>query len=356
LNSRIRFFFVLPVIISSLAVPIRAQAASASTPAQPSFRILDQWKLSEPGSWGHLNFEARTGLLYIPRTGYLAVVDTSTGKETGKVPGFVDARAVALDDKGKFGYATDMTPWDIGYVRVFDRATWQLVASIVIGRVPSAIVFDPVTKLVFAFSTSERNAAVIDTATNTVVATIALPGKPHLAVTDGKGSIYVSFRGIGKLVRIDTASRSIATTWPTAPCAEFHGLTFDAEHRLLLGTCYPQQMIAIDADTGQVTLAGECAPDANDLAYDPERHLLFSGSLRGALRVYRQESPVKYSLESELPTAMRAGTITADPVKGRVYLVTSDFGPAPSRGAGMEESEAQQIPLPGTFRVIVAGR
>jgi len=317
---------------------------------------LDQWKLSEPGSWGHLNFEAGTGLLYIPRTGYLSAVDTSTGKETGKVPGFIDARAVALDDKGKYGYATDMTPWNIGYVRVFDRSTWQLVASIVIGRVPSAIVFDPVTKFVFAFSTSERNAALIDTATNTVVATIPLPGKPHLAVTDGKGSIYVSFRGIGKLVRIDTASRSIATTWPTEPCAEFHGLTFDAEHRLLLGSCYPQQMIAIDADTGQVTLAGECAPDASDLAYDPERHLLFSGSSRGMLRVYRQQSPVKYSLELELPTAMRAGTIVADPVKGRVYLVTSDFGPAPSRGAGMEESEAQQIPLAGTFRVIVAGR
>ena len=314
------------------------------------------WKLSEAGSWGHLNYEAKTHRLYIPRTGYVAVVDTASGKEVGKVEGFVDARAVALDESGRFGYATDMLPADHGYVRVFDRSSFQVTASIQVGRVPSAILFDPVTKLVFAFSTSGRNAAVIDPATNTVVTTIALAGKPHLAVTDGKGSIYVSFRGIGKLARIDTKTRAVAAIWPTDPCAEFHGLTLDAENRMLLGSCYPQQMIAVNADTGQVTLAGESAPDATDLAFDRERHVLLSGSASGVLRTYRQESPTKYSLESELPTARRAGTLTVDSATGRVFLVTSDFGPAPSRGAGMEETEAQQIPLPGTFRVIVAGR
>jgi DNA-binding beta-propeller fold protein YncE len=349
-------FFVFPAFISAVTVSIQAQTAPVSAAAQASFRILDQWKLSEPGSWGHLNFEAKTGLLYIPRTGYIAVVDTASGKEVGKVEGFVDARAVALDDKGKFGYATDMTLKDAGYVRVFDRSTWQLTASIEVGRVPSAIVFDPVTKLVFAFSTTRRNAAVIDTVANTVIATLPLPGKPHLAVTDGQGSIYVSFRGIGKLVRIDTATRAVSATWSTDPCAEFHGLTFDAEHRLLLGSCYPRQMIAIDAGSGEVTPVGESPADAIDLAFDPERHLLFSGSSSGVLAVYRQDAPAKYSLESQLATARRAGTITVDPTRGHVYLVTSDFGPAPSRGVGMEESEAQQIPLAGTFRVIVAGR
>lgn len=349
------FLLLLLFLVVAFPAPTLSQTDSSAPPSH-SFHILDQWKLSEAGSWGHLNFEAKSGLLYIPRTGYVAVVDTASGKEVGKVTGFTDARAVALDDKGKFGYATDMTTGDIGYVRVFDRSTYKEVASIVVGRVPSAIIFDPATQTIFAFSTSGRSAAVIDPATNSVVATIPLPGKPHLALTDGKGSIYVSFRGIGKLVRIDTASRSIAATWSTQPCAEFHGLAFDAEHRLLLGSCYPQQLIAINADSGQVTPAGEAPADALDLAFDPQRHLLYSGSSSGTLRIYRQESPFKYSFQEQLPTAPRAGTLTADPDKGRVFLVTSDFGPVPVSGPGMEEQEGRQMPLPNTFRVIVAGQ
>jgi DNA-binding beta-propeller fold protein YncE len=354
---KIKFqIFSLSALLALSATAIFSQTDAATTPGQPALHILSQWKLSEAGSWGHLYFESKTHLLYIPRTGNISVVDTDSGKLVGKVPGFVDARAVALDDKGKFGYATDMLPSEIGYVRVFDRSTFQVVASIVVGRVPSAILFDPVTKLVFAFSTSKRNMAVIDPATNTVAATIPLPGKPHLALTDGKGSIYVSFRGIGKLVRFDTASRAVTATWPTDPCAEFHGLTYDAENRLLLGSCYPHQLVAINADTGDVHPAGESPVDAIDLAYDPEHHLLISGSSSGELTAYRQGSSFQYIVQERTPTALRAGTIALDSAKNRVYLVTSDFGPAPSRGPGLEESEAEQVPLPGTFRVIVVGR
>jgi DNA-binding beta-propeller fold protein YncE len=354
LTSNLSSLSVFALVAFSTSLP--AQQGAHSAQPQASIHILDQWRLSEAGSWGHLNFDEKSNLLYIPRTGYVAVLDADTGKEVGNVTGFTDARAVALDDEGKYGYATDMLPGDVGYVRVFDRSTYRTVASITVGRVPSAVIFDPVTKTVFAFSTSGRNAAVIDPATNCVVKTLALPGKPHLALTDGKGSIYVSFRGIGKLVRIDTETRSIAATWPTDPCAEFHGLTFNAEHRLLLGSCYPRQLIAISADTGQVTVAGQSPVDALDLAYDAQRHLLYGGSMSGVLSVYRQETPVKYTIEETLPTALRAGTLTVDSATGRVFLVTCDFGPAPVSGPGMEEQEGRLMPLPNTFRVIVAGR
>ena len=357
LRVLVNLLCLLPGICSSAGfAQTGATAPSAHPPLRASLHILDQWKLTEGGSWGHLNFEEKANLLYIPRTGYIAVLDAASGKEVGAIQGFVDARAVALDDTGKFGYATDLTTKNYGFVRVFDRSTWQVVATITVGRIPSAIIFDPVTRTVFAFSTSGRNAAVIDAATNTVVATIPLPGKPHLAVSDGKGSIYVSFRGIGKLVRIDTGSRAIASTWTTDPCAEFHGLAFDAENRQILGSCYPTLLVAIDAGTGQVTTAGEAPMDATDLAFDRDRRLLYSGSTSGVLRVYRQESAVKYTLLEELPTAPHAGTLTVDAGRGRVFLVTSDFGAPKVEGVGMDEAEAHLVPIAGTFRVIVAGK
>jgi hypothetical protein len=343
--------FLFPALLLLIASPGFSQNATA----EPSYRMLDQWGLSDAGSWGRLKVDTGEKRLYIPRTGYVAVVDLGTGKLLGKIAGFQDARAVALDDKRKYGYATDMLPGPVGYVRVFDRSAFKVVASIQVCAIPSAIIFDPVTSKVFAFSVRGRNMVVIDPATDTVAATMPLPGKPHLALTDGKGSIYVSFRGIGKLLRIDTATRRIAADWSTNPCAEFHGMALDAANRQLLGTCYPRQMIAVDADSGKVSLIGESAFDAADLAFDPERHLLFSGSASGVLSVYRQESAMKYNLEQQLSAPPRSGTLTVDPATGRVLLATSEFAPAPV-GPGMEEQEAQLAPLAGTFRVIVVGR
>ena len=355
MKTRIYAFLLIALLVPVPALLV-SQAMSAGAAAQPALHILDRWKLSEGGSWGHLNIDAAANLLYIPRQGHIAVVDLSTGKLVGKVPGFTDARVVALDGKGKYGYATDMQLGSVGYVRVFDRSTFNPVAAIAVGRIPSAIIFDPVTKNVFTFSTSDKNMAVIDPASNTVSATVPLPGKPHLAVTDGKGAIFVSFRGIGKLLRIDTASHAVTADWSIQPCAEFHGLTWDEANHQIIGSCFGQHMIAIAAATGQVTPAGDCTVDATDLALDPARHLLFSGSTSGVLSVYRQESPSKFTLETQLQTDRRAGTITVDSRTGRVYLVTSDFGPAKVNGPGMEESEAHLVPVEGTFRVIVAGR
>jgi hypothetical protein len=40
------------------------------------------------------------------------------------------ARGIALDGVGKFGYVSDLTDGTAGFVRVFDRSTLKLVASI----------------------------------------------------------------------------------------------------------------------------------------------------------------------------------------------------------------------------------
>ena len=64
------------------------------------------------------------------------VVDTETGKVSGEVEGMTNVRDIALDDSGKYGYVTDVTDGTAGFVRVFDRSTLKLVASIPTGLIP----------------------------------------------------------------------------------------------------------------------------------------------------------------------------------------------------------------------------
>lgn len=353
MNLRSKSFF--SIFLCAFAGIFFVSTRSALAETRPAFRIQDQWKLGGNAGWGSLFFDSASKLLYVPRTSSIMVLDTGSGRVTGEIPGFVDARAVALDDAGRYGYVTDITDGTIGLVRVFDRSTLKLVSSIPVGRIPSAIVFDPVTKNVFAFSSRDRNVSVIDTKAGIVVAAIPLSGKPNVAVTDGQGAIFVGFRGIGQMARIDTAARKINASWPIAPCGEFTGLTIDAEHRQLLGSCFNRDLISVNADSGQVALIGESAVGAGDLAFDPQNHLLISAASSGVLAVFHQDSANQYTRVEDVATLPRAGTLAVDPAMRRSYLVTAKFEQRPVVGKGMEETAARLTPVANSIVVLVVG-
>lgn len=324
---------VFPLLLLSLSGAVASQLLLqnnlALAESAPAFYILEQWNLGGKSGWGALCLDATSNLLYIPRTERVTVLNAENGKVAGEIKGFGDARNVALDDLGKYGYVTDISDGTAGYVRVFDRSTFKLISSLSVGRIPGPIVFDPITKTVFAFSARDRSASVIDSRTNTVIASIPLPGKPHIAVSNGEGAIFAGFRGIGTVARIDTASRSLAGTWPIAPCDEFTGLTIDATHRQLLGSCVNGKLISVNADSGQAIPIGEDTMGAGDLLFDPQRQLLISAASSGELFILRQESASQYALQQRAHTLARTGTIAFDPGRDRVYLVTAKFQQRP---------------------------
>jgi DNA-binding beta-propeller fold protein YncE len=328
-------------------------ASFASAETAHTFRIQEQWNLGGNGGWGPLLFDAPTRQLYIPRTDRVAVVNTETGKVTGEISGFVDARTVALDDQGKLGFVSDIMDGTAGFVRVFDRSTLKVTASILVGKIPTSVIFDPVTKTVFAFSVSERSASVIDPVAGLVIATFPLPGKPQFALTDRNGAIFVTLRGTGQMIRIDTASHRITATWPLAPCDGFTGLAFDAGRRQLLGSCYDGGLYSVDGGSGSVAPLGANAPNPADIAFDSRRDMLVSASNTGVLTVFHRESSGQYTRLDELTTSPRAGTVTVDSNTGRVYLVTAKFEQRPVSGKGMEELQARLTPIPGSFVVLV---
>jgi YVTN family beta-propeller protein len=355
-DLRSNFFQIfLLSVFGAFAGQVVLHAGSASAETRPGFHIQEQWNLGGKAGWGPLLFDSPSHLLYVPRTDRVMVLDTESGKVTGEITGFIDARDVALDDSGKYGFVTDITDGTVGFVRVFDRSTLKLVSTIPVGRIPGAIVFDPATKNVFAFSSRDRNVSVIDTKTNLVVETIPLPGKPHIAVTDGKGTIFVGLRGIGQMARIDTASGKLIGTWPTSPCAEFTGLTVDTAHRQLLGSCADRKLISVNADSGAVALIGESGIGAGDLAFDPRNGLLISAANSGVLTVFHQESANRYARQEEVSTLPRAGTLALDPNRSRVYLVTAKFQQRQVIGPGMEEAESRLTPVPDSIVVLVVG-
>jgi DNA-binding beta-propeller fold protein YncE len=340
------------LLLALVAAPL---LAATPTTAAHGFHVEDQWNIGGKGGWGFLSLDPATHHLLIPRTNRISVVDTQTGKVLAEIEGMSNLRDMALDNTGKFGYATDVTDGTAAFVRVFDRSANKLVASIPTGPVPFAIVFDPTTRLVFAFSSRAHNVAVIDTASNQTISTIALGGRPGSAVGDGNGNIFVALPAQGEIQRIDAATKKVTASWPLTPCTGPANLAIDKLRRQLFTTCEDHNLVAVSADTGRVTAIGKAPDNAGDLDFDPHSNMLFLADPAGLLTVFRRESPTRYTRLPEIKTQPGARTMTVNHDDGKAYLATAKFGLNNSPNVS-EELRYRPTPIPDTFSVIVVGR
>lgn len=339
----------LLICLSVICLSVAALCGLASLPAnaQQPYRIVDHWMLPDAGGWDYLNVDPAAHRLYITRGDHVDVLDTVTGKLAGTIGGLGRTHGVALDTAGKFGYITDS---GTNSVVVFDRATLAKVATIAAGTGPDSILFEPATQTVWAFNGRSHDATVIDAATQKVVATIALPGRPEFAVVDGSGLVFDNIEDKSEIVRLDARTKSLTATWPLTGCESPSGLAMDPAGRRLFPVCDGKKMGIVDAETGK-TLATAAIGDGPDAAgWSVAHKLAFASCGEGVLAVV--DSAGK-TIET-LPTEASARTMAYDEATDRVYLVAAKFGPKPAPTP--QNPRGWPTMIPGTFTVLVVGR
>src|SRR5271156_2261470 len=202
--------------------------------AQKPYSVLTQWKIGGEGGWDYLTSDSPAHRLYVTHGPRVEVLDTDTGKVVGSITGLTGTHGVALDDAGKYGYISD---GGANAVVVFDRVSLATAASIPAGTNPDGIVFEPVTKTVWAFNGRSNNATVIDTRQNKVIATIPLSGKPEFPVADGSGTVFANIESKNEIDRFNAEAKTITATWPVDNCDSPSGLAIDTAGRRLFAVC-----------------------------------------------------------------------------------------------------------------------
>jgi DNA-binding beta-propeller fold protein YncE len=206
---------VLPALCLTICSGLMAQTPQATELPGKLFDIQKTWKIGGEGNWDYLTLDPIALKLYIAHGPVVQVVDVNTGTLAGQVTGLRDAHGIALDDNGQYGYISD---GPANEVKVFDRQTLEIVSAVATGKNPRAIVFEPVSRLVFVICpdamTSEsripRHTAsgqnipngsdplvkstvtVIDADTQKTLLDLDLPGKLGFAQSDGKGMVYIN--------------------------------------------------------------------------------------------------------------------------------------------------------------------
>jgi DNA-binding beta-propeller fold protein YncE len=130
-------------------------------------------------------------------------------------------------------------------------------------------------------------------------------------------------------------------------------LAVDRAHRRIYVSCENSQLAALDSDKGDLLATIELPDSARDLAFDPNRNLIFALNPGGALTVVRVDSPTGLKVVQSLPTQAGARTLALDAVSGKLYLATAKFGLR--TGETSEELMFRPTPVPGSFVVLVVG-
>jgi DNA-binding beta-propeller fold protein YncE len=279
------------------------------------------------------------------------VLDADSGKLLGEISDTPGVHGIALTPELGRGFTSNGRG---NNVTIFDLASLKVLGTVETGKNPDAIVYDPATQRVFTFNGGSHDSTAIDAAKGAVVGTIALGGRPEFAVADGKGAIFANLEDKSEIVAIDSRKLTLTARWLLAPCEEPTGLAIDREHRRLFAGCNNKLMAVVDADGGRLLATLPIGRGVDATAFDPETALAFSSNGEGTLTVVHEESPEKFTVVENVPTQRGARTMALDPKTHRIFLVTAEYGPAPTPTA--ENPRPRPIIVPGTFVVLVVER
>ena len=152
------------------------------------------------------------------------------------------------------------------------------VATVPAGTNPDGIAFEPATKTVWAFNGRSSNISVLDTASNTVVATVPVPGKPEFPQADGQGSVFANIEDKNEIVKLDAASRKLVATWPLPGCESPSGMAIDRDKHRLFSVCDGGKMAVVDYDSGKVLGLAAIGDSPDAAGFDPKHGLAFSSN------------------------------------------------------------------------------
>jgi DNA-binding beta-propeller fold protein YncE len=289
------------------------------------YQVTKKIPLPGPGGWDYLTVDESARRLYVSHATQVVVVDADSLEIVGTIPGLAGAHGIALATEFGRGF---ITSGQTDSVVVFDLKTLKKIGEVKTGKKPDAIVYDPVTKQVFAMNGDSESSTVINAADNRIAGTVALGGGPEFTVADGKGNVFVNLEDKSELVRIDAKTRQVRDRWPVAPCQAPSSLAFDpANSRLFLG-CRSRVLAVVDSQSGRVITTYPIGDKVDASIFDPTTKIVFSSTGDGHIYGFHQDSADNYSALGIIPTLQGSKTMTLDKKTQRLFVPAREDGNA----------------------------
>jgi YVTN family beta-propeller protein len=337
-----KIFFVIIAVI--LGIKIQAQTSN-------KYKVLKKINVAGDAGWDFLTVDEVRQHLFLSHGNVVNVVDLKTDKTIATIEDTkgVHGITVANDlDKGFISNGKDTS------ITVFDLNTFAVQEKIKIkGINPDAILYDEFTHRMFSFNAKSNDATVIDAKTNKILETIKFESNPEVAVTDGKGTIYVNLEENSTLAVIDAVAMKVKNTWSLAPGEEPTGLAFDVKTHRLFSACANKMMVVMNAENGKVITTLPIGERTDGAAFDASKKCAYSSNGEGTITVIKEIDENTFKVVETVVTQKGARTIALDSKTHKLYVPTAEYGERPK--ATEENPNPRPKIKPNSFVVLVVG-
>ncbi|MBI1182318.1 MAG: hypothetical protein GC201_17390 [Alphaproteobacteria bacterium] len=262
----------------------------------------------------HLAFDPEGARLFVAEVanGSLDVVDTKSGKVTGRIAGLDEPQGVEwLPEEGEIVVACGD-----GSVRFYSGADLRLVASVDLRDDADDVRVDPRNgRVVVGYGNG--GLAMIDPATHRLTSRVIFHGHPEGFQLSGDRA-YVNVPGDGAILELDLDRSRVLARWPTG----LHRLNFpmaiDPSGRTIaIAYRLPAAWARIEVATGKTVALHPACGDADDIYEAGSRELIVCGA--GYVDVWREGS-----LEARVRTGSGARTGLYLPALHTLYVAVPD--------------------------------
>ena len=265
------------------------------------------------------SFDPSSGRLYIAHMNadQLIVFDTAKRRVVANLDGFPRVHGVTVAAGIHRVYASVTGTHQVAAV---DTDTLKMVGKAGPIVYPDGLAYAPKQKKVFVSDEHGGVDAVIDAASNRLIASIPLGGGAGNTVYDSvSGHIMVAVHGANVLAIIDPETNRILRRVPLAGIENPHGIALDAPNRLAFVAGEENHTLAmVDLDSMKVLSTQRTGDDPDVLAYDPGLRRLYVSAESGQVTVFERNGSTLALLGSfEMP---HAHTVSVDPKTHLVYL------------------------------------
>ncbi len=289
----------------------------------PKYKVTATVNLGSPDRWDYVVFDAKTKRVYVAHGAQVSVVDARKAMLVGTIGG-VDggSHGTGISAATGTGYIDD---GKAGVAVPFNLATLNPGKPIPTAPDADGIVFDPASRHILEINGDSGSISVIDPASNSVIATIAVGAGLEAGVADGHGNLFVDGAEKHEVLRIDTATNTVEAHWAMPGCERPHGIAMDSAARRIFATCSNKVMVVMDADTGRNLAVLPIGSYSDGAAFDPVRKLAFSSNGEGTLSVIKEEDADTFVALPPVQTVPSARTMDIDPKTGRIFLAAADI-------------------------------
>jgi DNA-binding beta-propeller fold protein YncE len=316
-----------------------------------SYHLLKTIPIPGDYGWDYLTADSESRRLYVSHDKEVVVIDLDSGAIIGKVPGS-DVHGIAVVKELGRGFISATDP---GSVTIFDLKTLAVIGKVMVGEDPNAIFYDQKTKRVFTIDRGSKRVSAIDPKNAKVIGIVeGLGGRTEHAVSDDAGHIFLNMQSLGTLLRIDAQTLKVTDTWKLAPCEQPSSMDIDRAHQRVFIGCRSGVMAVVDGTTGRIVTTQPIGRGVDAAEFDANRGLVyFSTGGDGAMWVFHEDSPDKYTLVETVKTQAGARTMAIDRKTGRAFLSVGEFGPPQPPAPGGKQLRGAMVP--GSFSVLVFG-